>query len=61
MNQYDDIPRSRNLFCKIMQASAKPCPVFPVFPVFPGFFSMFSVFTPTEFAVTELCDDNVST
>ena len=22
MSQYDDIPRSRNLFCKIMQASA---------------------------------------
>ena len=29
--------------------------LFPVFPVFILFF----VFTPTEFTVTELCDDNV--
>ena len=34
INQYD-IPQSRNLFCKIMQASAKPCRVF--FPDFSCF------------------------
>ena len=50
MNQYDDMPRSRNLFCKIMQASAKPCRIFSCFsPLFFPVFFLFFVFTPTEF------------
>ena len=55
--------RSRNLFCKIMQASAKPCRVFSLFflGVFSCFFFLFFVFTPTEFTVAELCDDNAGT
>ena len=39
-------------FASIMQASAKPCRVLPY---------IFPVFTPTEFTVTELCDDNAGT
>ena len=42
-------------FASIMQASAKPFVAF-----FSCFFLIF-VFTPTEFTVTELCDDNLGT
>ena len=41
-------------FASIMQASVKPCRVFICF-------FLFFVFTPTEFTVTELCDDNAGT
>ena len=44
-------------FASIMQASVKPCRVLSFFP--PVF--LFFVFTPTEFTVTELCDDNAGT
>ena len=40
INQYD-IPRNTNLFCKIMQPSAKPCRVFSCFFLFFSFFSLF--------------------
>ena len=55
INQYD-IPRSTNLFCKIMQASAKPCRVSFLF-----LSCFFFLFTPTEFTVAELYDDMPST
>ena len=49
-------------FASIMQASAKPCRVFSCFFfLFFSCFFLFFVFTPTEFTVTELCDDNAGT
>ena len=48
LNQYH-IPLRRNCLASISKTVSR---------FFLGFFLLFFVFTPTEFTITELCDDN---